>query len=136
MSAENVELVRRWFDGFAAGELSPELCDPEIEIRNWAESPAPGPYRGHEGLQRWWNDIHDRDAAADLSWFQVEEIIDVDHERVMVVQRATGHGRYTGLELDHLWAAVITIRGGKIAAAVGHSNPDEAKRAAGLPAPP
>jgi hypothetical protein len=33
MSQENVEIVRRWFDGFAVGEVSPEPCDPEIEIR-------------------------------------------------------------------------------------------------------
>lgn len=48
-----MELVRRWFDGLRIGEVSPELCHPEIEIRNWAESPNPGPYHGHPGLRRW-----------------------------------------------------------------------------------
>jgi hypothetical protein len=28
VSAQDVELVRRWFEGFRAGEVSPELCDP------------------------------------------------------------------------------------------------------------
>lgn len=57
MSAENVELVRRWFKGLEHGELSPEICDPEVVIRNWDESPIRGPYHGHEGLQRWWADL-------------------------------------------------------------------------------
>jgi hypothetical protein len=52
MSAENVELVRRWFKGLEHGELSPEICDPEIVIRNWDESPIRGPYHGHEGRFR------------------------------------------------------------------------------------
>ena len=59
MSQEDVEIVRRWFEGLNLGKPSPELCDSQIEIRNWAESPAPGPYRGHEGLQRWWKEVHD-----------------------------------------------------------------------------
>lgn len=34
------------------GDPAPELCDPEIQITNWAESPVTGPYHGHEGLRR------------------------------------------------------------------------------------
>ncbi len=43
----NVDLVRRWFKGLERGELSPEICDEEILIRNWDESPIRGPYHGH-----------------------------------------------------------------------------------------
>src|SRR5215218_6270305 len=43
MSQENVEIVRRWFDGLNVREVSPELCDPEIEIRNWSGSLNPAP---------------------------------------------------------------------------------------------
>jgi hypothetical protein len=47
MSRANVDLVRRWFEGLERGELSPEICDEEILIRNWDESPIRGPYHGH-----------------------------------------------------------------------------------------
>jgi hypothetical protein len=82
MSQENVEIVRRWFEGFATGELSPELCDPEIEIRNWANSPVPGPYRGHDGLRRRWKEVNDQDVAVDARLFQLQEVIEADEERV------------------------------------------------------
>jgi len=45
MSQETVELVRRWLDGLAHGELSLELCDPEMVIENVAEFPITGPTR-------------------------------------------------------------------------------------------
>ncbi|HZB05108.1 MAG TPA: hypothetical protein VE449_00855 [Thermoleophilaceae bacterium] len=69
-------------DGLNVREVSPELCDPEIEIRNWSESLNPGPYRGHDGLRRWWKEAHDTDVGVDVRLFQVEEIIDVGDERV------------------------------------------------------
>jgi hypothetical protein len=56
---ENVETIRRWFAALQQGDPAPEMCDPEIEIRNWAESPIPGPYVGHEGVQQWWDDVSD-----------------------------------------------------------------------------
>ena len=132
MSQENVEIVRRWFEGLNLGKPSPELCDPEVEIRNWSGSLTEGPYRGHDGLERWWRETHDPDVGVDLRLFQVEEIIDVGDERVVVVQRMTGRARYTGLELDQVWGAVVAVRRGKIASAFGYPTRDEALEAAGL----
>ncbi|MGH2960718.1 MAG: nuclear transport factor 2 family protein [Solirubrobacterales bacterium] len=129
VSAENVKLVRRWFEGFRVGEVSPDICDPEIEIRNWKESPSPGPYRGHEGLRRWWNDVED--AFEDMH-FELVDAIDVGDERVVTVQRIVGRFRLTGIEVDHIWGAVVSVRQGKIASAVGYASPGRAKRAAGL----
>ena len=59
MEAAPVEVARRWFDALAQGDPAPDLCDPEIEIRNWDEAPITGPYHGHEGLQQWWDDVAD-----------------------------------------------------------------------------
>ncbi len=132
MSEENVELVRRWLEGLERGEVSPELCDPEIEIRNWAESPAPGPYHGYDGLHRWWRTVADPDIVVDPRPFQVEEMIDVGDDRVVVIQRLTGKARYSGIEFDEVWGAVITVRDGKIFSALGYASPEDAKRAAGL----
>jgi hypothetical protein len=43
MSQANVDLVRRWFEGLERGELSPEICDEAILIRNWESPSVPRP---------------------------------------------------------------------------------------------
>lgn len=107
----NVELVRRWFRGFERGELGLDLCHPEIEIRNWAEVPITGPYHGHDGVRRWWDDIGD---AFDYLQWELVELTDAGDGRVVTVQRfgaASGSPAPTSTRLG----AVISIRDGKIA---------------------
>ena len=129
MSAENVELVRRWFEGLQKGELSPEICDQEILIRNWDESPVRGPYTGHAGLRQWWSEFADviEDAHLDL-----KEVIRVDDERTVCTVHVVGRFRATEIPVDGPFGAVVTVRDGKILSAIGHASPGRAKKAAGL----
>jgi ketosteroid isomerase-like protein len=129
VSAENVQAIRRWFDSLQQGDPAPELCDPEIEITNWLESPIPGPYNGHDGLQRWWTDLGD--AFEELHW-EPESIDVLDEDRCLTVQRLVGRFRHTGIEMDAPWGSIVTLRDGRILSAVGYATPGEAKRAAGL----
>jgi len=132
MAAENVTLVRRWFDGFERDELTLEICHPEIEIRNWAEFPVTGPYLGHDGVQHWWDDI--ADAFETLSW-ELMDLIDLGDRGVLTIQRFSGRFRLTGIDVGFAWGAHVTIRDGKIASAIGYPSPGLAKKAVGL-APP
>lgn len=132
MSRETLDVVRRWFDRLDAGDPAPDLCSPDIEIRNWSESLTYGPYHGHDGLHRWWREVHDPDVATDIRMFRLEEIIEVDETSVVTVQRAHGRARFTELEADYRWGAVISVREGKIVSAFGYSTPEAAKQAAGL----
>ena len=132
MSEENVEIVRRFFARLSAGDPAPELCDPEIEIRNWAESPVPGPYYGHDGLRKWFRDVNDPEMGLDIKMFELEDVVEVDDERVLTTQRATGRGRSSGLEVDQRWGSIIGVRDGRIASAFGYPTPEEALEAAGL----
>ncbi len=50
--------------------------------------------------------------------FELVDAIDVGDERVMTVQRIVGRFRLTGIEVDHVWGAVVSVRQGKIASAV------------------
>ena len=59
MSEDSVAVVTRWYAALQAGDPAPELCHPEIEITNWAEFPVRGPYLGHDGVRRWWDDVSD-----------------------------------------------------------------------------
>jgi ketosteroid isomerase-like protein len=132
MSQENVEIVRRWFERLASGDPAPEFCDPEMEIRNWPESPLPGPYRGHEGVRRWFAEVKDMDIVSEIEMFDLVDVIGVDAERVVTVLRAHSRARYTGLEADFLWGAVHRVRDGKVVSSAGYPTPEAAKEAAGL----
>jgi ketosteroid isomerase-like protein len=131
MSQENAEIVRAWFARLDAGDPAPDLCDSEIGIRNWAESPVPGPYHGHDGLRRWWRDLHDPDMG-EMEFFDLEEVLKIDEERVLTVQRATGRGRASGIEVNQQWGSIISVRNGKISSAHGFPSRGEALEAAGL----
>jgi hypothetical protein len=77
MSHQNVELVRRWAERLAGGELPLELSDPELRLDNIVQFPITGPYHGHEGLRRWWQDVAE---ASEEIRFEVEELIDLDDQ--------------------------------------------------------
>jgi ketosteroid isomerase-like protein len=133
MASDDVELVTQWFDGLSRGELSLELCHPEITIRNWDESPLRGPYEGHEGVEHWWQDFAD---VIEDARFELLETVDLGNGRVLTVQRLGGTFRLTGIELeDALWGAITTVRDGKVSAAQGYASPGRAKKAAGLVKP-
>jgi ketosteroid isomerase-like protein len=63
-----------------------------------------------------------------------EEIVDVhgDGETVLMLLRATGTARHTDIEMDVEWAAIWTVRGGKLLKAQGYLNRADALEAAGL----
>ena len=132
MAVSDVELVQRWFAGLGRGTLSPEICHPDIEIRNWEGSPLRGPYRGHEGLERWWRDFAE---VIEDARFDLKETVALDEGRVLTIQAIVGRFRLTGIEVDGPWGAIITVRDGKIFRAQGYATPGKARKAAGLPRP-
>ena len=132
MPQETAEIVRAWFVRLSAGDPAPDLCDCSIEIRNWAESPVPGPYQGHDGLLEWWRDVHDPDMGLEMEYFDLAEVHKIDEERVVTIQRATGRGRTSGIEVDQLWGSIISVRNGKISSAHGFPSREQALEAAGL----
>ena len=133
MSQENQEIVRRWWKGFNEDGMPPlALCDEEIEIRNPPDFPVRGPFLGHEGVRRWRDEVFD---IFDNARVEPEEILDVhgDGTSVLMLLRATGTASHTGIEVDYEWAAVWTIRDGRVRHAQGYLNRGEAREAAGLP---
>ena len=54
MSQENLEIVRRWWQGFNNDGMPPlSLCDEEIELDNGRDFPVGGVFQGPEGVRRW-----------------------------------------------------------------------------------
>jgi ketosteroid isomerase-like protein len=122
-----VAVVRRWFSALERGDPAPELCDPEIEIRNWDEAPITGPYFGHEGVHQWWADVAD---AIDDVRFELLELSPIDDTRCLTIQHLRGRFRSTGIEVEGAWGAIVTVRDGKILSAMGYATPGRAKKAA------
>ncbi len=129
MSDDHVAVVRRWFEALEQGDPAPAMCDPEIEIENWTDFPIRGPYRGHDGVRHWWNDVED--AFEELRW-ALESVEAIDERRCLTIQRFAGRFRHTGLETDFAWGSIIGVRDGKILSAIGYPSPREARLAAGL----
>jgi ketosteroid isomerase-like protein len=132
MAEESTEIVRRWWKGFNEDGMPPlALCDEEIEIRNPPDFPVRGLYQGHDGVRRWRDQVFD---IFDNARVEPEEIVDVrgDGEIVLMLLRATGTARHTEIELEVEWAAIWTIREGKVLRAQGYLNRADALEAAGL----
>jgi ketosteroid isomerase-like protein len=132
MSEESVEVVRRWWAGFNEDGMPPlALCDEEIEIRNPPDFPVRGPFYGHDGVRDWREQVFE---VLDNARVEPEEIVDVhgDGETVLMLLRATGTATHTDIEMDVEWAAIWTVRGGKLLKAQGYLNRADALEAAGL----
>jgi ketosteroid isomerase-like protein len=131
MPQSHLDVIRRWWAGFNEhGMPSLDLCDEEIEITNPVDFPVRGSYHGHEGVRQWRDDAFDvfDDLAVD-----VEEVIDVgDGETGVTFLRLRATASYTRIGIDEPWAAVWTIRGGKLLRAHGYTSKREALEAAGL----
>ena len=133
MSRENVEIVRRWWEGFNEDGMPPlALCDEEIEIRNPPDFPVSGLFQGHDGVRRWRDQVFDSSSIAPR--VEPEDIVDVhgDGATVLMLLRSKGALSYTGIEVDYEWGAVWTIRDGKLLRAQGYLTPAQALKAAGL----
>jgi hypothetical protein len=112
MSAENVETLRRYHELLNdTGEPPVEIFHPEVEIHMFRGSPISGPYRRHDGLQRWCRDTFD----------------------VMVaLERFVGRMKHTDLAANFPPAVIVRFREGLIVRFEGYRERSEALEAAGL----
>ena len=125
-------MVRRWWQGFNEDGMPPlALCDREIEIRNPSDFPVSGLFQGHDGVRRWRDQSFE---IVDTARVEPERIVDVrgDGATVLMLLRLIGTARFTGIEVDFEWAAIWTIRDGKLLRAQGYLNRADALEAAGL----
>ncbi len=131
MAEERIEVLRRFWDGFNEDGMPPtEVCDERIEIINPPEFPIRGSFLGYEGVRKW------REAGFDVIdelRVEIDELIDAgDGETVVNLLRLRGVGAHTRIPIDETWAAVCTVRGGKLVRAEGFISRREALRVAGL----
>jgi ketosteroid isomerase-like protein len=135
MSQENVETVGAAFDVAAAlnrGDLDGFLEYFADNIDHRAVEGAPddhGPIHGKVAMRAYvqdWIDTFDQ--------FTIEpmELIDAGEDQVVAVLRISGRAKLSGVETDLTFAALFTVRDGKIARGREYWTRDEALEAAGL----
>ena len=125
-------MVRQALQAFADGgvDAMAEFWDPDITWR-----PAQGAIddigemHGPVAVRRYIQDWID---TFDDSSVVVEELRDVGDDRVLAIQRVKGRAKLSDIEIDIRYAAVTTVRDGKIVRGREYLSVDEALEAVGL----
>jgi ketosteroid isomerase-like protein len=131
MSA-NLDLVRSIYADWERGEFgSTEWAHPEIEYVR-ADGPDPGRWIGLVGVAE---AARPRLSAWEDFRTEAEEYRELDNERVLVLIRATGRGKTSGLELGQMGskgAVLFHVRGGKVTRLVSYMDGQNALADLGL----
>src|SRR5437764_13043408 len=113
MSQETVEIVRRGFEMWNAGDMNAlgETWDPDVLWRSAEGWPEPGPCVGREAVMR---EVEQLREAWDTDSFQlIGDFIDVgDRVAVRFVWQGAGHGPESRVEMT----GVFTVRKGRTVA--------------------
>jgi ketosteroid isomerase-like protein len=137
MSAENVEVIRRMYAWFAAGEgeRAFEVYDPEVE---WDATRAPWLLElGFKPINRGHQAVRDALRAWLEAWetieYEPDELIDAG-DKVLAFVRITARGRASGAEVSYEHPQLWTLRGGKVVRMEVLADRDEALRTIGAEA--
>jgi ketosteroid isomerase-like protein len=127
MSQENLEVVRGFLDAYNRGdyEAAFEHFHPEIESRGYEGVVSRGKKEAVSAFHGW---------REQWKWFvsELEEFIELDDDRAVVVCHSRGQGRRSGIEIDMHAGEIWAFREGKIAGMVLYRSRQEALEAAGL----
>jgi ketosteroid isomerase-like protein len=106
VTSANVELVRSIYAAWERGEYdSAEWAHPEIELV-FADGPTPGTWVGVANMARGWREF--LSAWVDFRG-EVDEYRRLDAERVLVLQRFTGRGKTSGVQLGQMRTKAATV---------------------------
>ena len=129
MSEENVEIVHRAFGEFEQGNFwRPGFFDPDVRIR-WLD--AVGTESETVGLQAMSSFLLNFLESWDELTLAAERIIDAG-DQVVVVAAWHGRGKASGVTTEWPFAAIWTLRDGRVIDIKSYSEPAEALAAAGL----
>ena len=126
MSEENLEIVRRVYEGWSRGDFSDGSAfheDVEFDMVDW---PAPVRSRGVPAMVETW--ITSLGAWKDFR-SNPTEFVDCG-ERVLVLNRIQARGKESGAEVSADTASVFTFEAGKVVRLALHWDVDAARREA------
>ena len=131
MSRENVDMVRRSFEGWNHGDFDAwvEGAHPEVE---WTSEivrrieGADSVYRGTDEMRRYWDDWH---SVWDVT-IELSEVRDLG-DTVLAIARIHTHGRGSGIDVDGPVSFVFEFEEGLVRKARAYLDPQQAIEAAG-----
>ena len=130
MSQENVDALRRVYDGLSTGDLSPllELSDTNVELTEPPEIPDSSTVYGHDGVRGVMDKL--QEVFPDMQ-FKAPTFVD-NRDRVLVSMQWRGMGAGSGASgeatLFHVW----TFEDGRVSRIQAFFDRDQALKAAGL----
>jgi ketosteroid isomerase-like protein len=129
MSEENVEVVRKAFAAWNAGNMDAvrELYDPEVIMRAPPGWPEPGPFVGRDAVMQQFKNVRDA-FEDDFMEFLSDLVVAGDRVIVRTDWRGSGRGPQSSME----WTVVFTVRNGHIFGVEYFWDHKEALEAAGL----
>jgi ketosteroid isomerase-like protein len=134
MSQANVEIVKRGIDAFNRRDVDAldDLTTPDFEwfpaLPSAVEGERFSGYRGREGIETYFEDVRSTWEGLRVLGNEFRDLGD----RVLVLGRAEGRGRGSGVEVDMPLGIVYDFRRAKCLRARAFLDHGEALRAAGL----
>jgi ketosteroid isomerase-like protein len=124
--SENLDLVRSIYADWERGDFtSAEWADDKIEFV-LPDGPDPGSWTGIAAMGDAWGR---RISTAESFRIEVEEFLELDDKRVLVLTPVSGHSKTTGLELSQMsrkGATLFHISNGKVTGLVPYFDRDRA----------
>jgi ketosteroid isomerase-like protein len=134
VSSERVRRILEGLEAFNSGDFEAAIADfPEdVEWRVLEQLPEQGPFRGREGVLRFWESW--RESFSDFH-AEVDEVLDAgDH--VIVMLHMVGRGRDSGADVETpTYAQMWTFRGDEVERVRMLQSKKEALEAAGMSDP-
>jgi ketosteroid isomerase-like protein len=128
MSQENVELMRRTFERWNAGEreVDPDIAHPDIVI---CSAMTNAEYHGYDGLRSWIAEIDDQFEDWRLS---IDRFRNASDGRLLALGAVHVRGRTSGVEFDQPMALLLTFADERLIELRTIPDHAEALEAAGL----
>ena len=131
MSQENVEAFRAVID--AINERGPDASldplDPEVEFHEDPKFPEARVYRGRDAVV---TNFRTFTEAFEYYRFEIEDVRDAGHDKVMAVLREQARGKASGVIVDRRSGWVTIFRDGKVVSFEIYLDPLDALKAVGL----
>jgi ketosteroid isomerase-like protein len=132
MSRDQLDLVRSIYAAWERGDFgSAEWAHPEIEFA-FADGPIPGSWKGLAGMAEGTRQLLN---AWEEYRVHAEEYREIDAEHILVLMRASGRGKTSGLELEQMrakGASLFEVRDGRVTRLVAYFDRDRALTELGL----
>jgi ketosteroid isomerase-like protein len=128
----NVDVVRELYERWAVGDFrTPGFFDPDVEFsrRGAGLGVLVGEWRGVDAM---WGAMADYIRAFDDMRMEIDELIEVDADRILALDRHMARGRASTARVEHELASLFTLRDGVIVRLVGYWDRADALRDAGL----